>query len=94
MSEASNGGQQMGLALSALIPIHPSALATEAQAAELLNVSVRTLQAWRQRGGGPAFIRLANRLVRYEVREIEEFIKGRRVAAAGPSKPKETEHAD
>jgi len=40
-------------------------LLTEAQAAELLALSSRTLQAWRARGGGPPFVR-AGRSVRYK----------------------------
>ena len=35
-------------------------LLTEAQVADLLGVSIRTLQAWRQNGGGPPFLRLAD----------------------------------
>lgn len=39
-------------------------LLDERQAAELLNLSCRTLQAWRTVGAGPRFIR-AGRAVRY-----------------------------
>lgn len=41
------------------------ALVTEERAAELLALSVRTLQAWRLRGAGPAFVR-AGAAVRYQ----------------------------
>jgi hypothetical protein len=40
------------------------ALLTEVQAADLLSLSVRTLQAWRTRAFGPAFVR-AGRAIRY-----------------------------
>jgi predicted site-specific integrase-resolvase len=34
-------------------------LMREREAADRLSVSFRTLQTWRSRGGGPAFIRIA-----------------------------------
>jgi Helix-turn-helix domain len=45
------------------------ALLTEVQAADLLRLSVRTLQAWRTRAFGPAFVR-AGRAVRYRRRDL------------------------
>jgi hypothetical protein len=45
------------------------ALLTEVQAADLLSLSVRTLQAWRTRAFGPAFVR-AGRAVRYRRRDL------------------------
>jgi predicted DNA-binding transcriptional regulator AlpA len=44
-------------------------LLTEVQAAEILNLSVRTLQAWRLRGAGPSFVR-AGRAIRYRHRDL------------------------
>lgn len=44
----------------------------ENQAAEFLGVSVRTLQAWRVRGGGPRYIKIG-RTVRYQRRELLTF---------------------
>ena len=41
-------------------------LVDENEAADLLGLSKRTLQAWRVRGGGPPFLKLG-RLVRYDV---------------------------
>ena len=40
-------------------------LIDEGPAAVFLNQSKRTLQAWRQRGGGPKFVRLSARAVKY-----------------------------
>lgn len=51
----------------------PDALLTEAQAADFLSISMRTLQAWRVRGGGPAFIR-AGRAIRYRRRDLLDWI--------------------
>ena len=44
-------------------PIDPDALLTEVQAADLLCLSIRTLQAWRNQNRGPAFVR-AGRAIR------------------------------
>ena len=44
----------------------------EAQAAEFLGVSVRTLQAWRVRGGGPPYVKIG-RAVRYQRRALVSF---------------------
>jgi len=37
------------------------------EAAELLGVSISTLEKWRQRGLGPAFSRTGPRTIRYHV---------------------------
>jgi hypothetical protein len=50
------------------------ALLTEVQAADLLRLSVRTLQAWRTRAFGPAFVR-AGRAVRYRRRDLIAWIE-------------------
>jgi hypothetical protein len=44
-------------------------LLMETEAANLLNVSTRTLQAWRVRQCGPAYIR-AGRAIRYRRRDL------------------------
>jgi DNA-binding transcriptional MerR regulator len=49
------------------------ALFTEIEAADVLNISVRTLQAWRSRFYGPAFVR-AGRAVRYRRRDLLTWI--------------------
>jgi len=46
------------------------ALLDEVQAAQFLNVSPRTLQAWRQRGGGPQFVRISSRCLRYRRHDL------------------------
>ena len=38
--------------------------------AESLSVSRRTVQAWRQRGAGPPYLRLPSGAVRYRVRDV------------------------
>jgi len=55
-------------------------LLDEHQAAERLNASVKTLQAWRVRGDGPKFAKIG-RLARYSEVELEAFIASRTVSS-------------
>jgi len=48
-------------------------LLTEREAAVQLNLSVRTLQQWRVRGIGPAYIKLG-RAVRYNATTLETWV--------------------
>lgn len=52
-------------------------LMNENEAAELLGFSVRTLQTWRFRGGGPQFIRVSSRCIRYRREDLEAWIEER-----------------
>ena len=45
----------------------------EGELAELLGCSVRTLQGWRWRGGGPSFVRVG-RSVRYDQGEVRAWL--------------------
>lgn len=45
---------------------------TAEEAAELLCVSVKTLEAWRRLGKGPVFVKLG-RSVRYTMRALDQF---------------------
>jgi len=58
-------------------------LMNEKEAAPFLGVSVRTLQCWRVRGGGPRFIRISRRAVRYCPSDLAEWIAARRVSNTG-----------
>jgi hypothetical protein len=49
------------------------ALLSEIQASDLLFLSVRTLQTWRSRGCGPAYVR-AGRAVRYRRHDLLSWI--------------------
>jgi len=42
-----------------------SELVNEREAASILCYSVRALQNWRHRGGGPRFVKVSSRSVRY-----------------------------
>jgi len=49
-------------------------LLTEAQGADYLKLSIRTLQAWRMRGVGPPFVR-AGRAIRYRRHDLLTWVK-------------------
>ena len=46
---------------------------TPEQAAAHLGVKTQTLASWRYRGGGPAFIKLGARLVRYRREDLDAW---------------------
>jgi len=48
-------------------------LLNEDEVAALLNLSVRTVQIWRLRGGGPPFIKLRKH-VRYKPSDVAAFV--------------------
>ena len=52
-------------------------LLTQVQAAELLNVSPRTLEAWRRKRTGPRFVIYSNRCLRYSERDLHEWLATR-----------------
>jgi hypothetical protein len=59
-------------------------LLTTREAARHLALEPQTLEVWRGRGQGPAFVKIGA-LVRYEQREIEAFIeRNRRRSTADP----------
>ena len=53
--------------------INDAPLLTEAQVADYLSLSMRTLQAWRVRGSGPKFCRLG-RAVRYRLADLAAWL--------------------
>ena len=52
-------------------------LLTEPEAAAFLNFTPRALQAWRTRGGGPKFVRISARAIRYRLRDLETWVEDR-----------------
>lgn len=52
-------------------------------AAGYLGVSRVTLESWRLKRIGPAWIRLGDRLVRYELRDLRAWIAARREVTTG-----------
>lgn len=58
-------------------PDLPAPLLTETQAAEILQLTPRALQAWRYQGRGPRFVKISARAVRYRLDDLEEWIETR-----------------
>lgn len=52
-------------------------LLTEREAADFLGVTARCLQAWRYRGGGPKFVRISSRCIRYRQSDVAEWTEAR-----------------
>ena len=59
--------------MSQNFPQDPDTLLREQDAADLLNLSIRTLQSWRIRMVGPPFIQVG-RAVRYRRRDLIAWI--------------------
>lgn len=53
-------------------------LLSEKEVAELLGFSPRTLQAWRVRGGGPEYVEVSSRCIRYRRCDLDAWIEERR----------------
>jgi predicted DNA-binding transcriptional regulator AlpA len=51
----------------------PDALIDERKAALFLSISDRTLRNWRTRGGGPKFVKISTRCIRYRMRDLLEW---------------------
>ncbi len=60
-----------------VVPLEDRRLTVE-ETAELLSVSVKTLEAWRRLGKGPEFVKLG-RAVRYTMRALDAFTRARTV---------------
>ncbi len=59
------------------IPEHRDSLLVTSEAAFLMGLSHRTLEALRLRGGGPPFVKVTSRAVRYRRRDVLEWIEQR-----------------
>jgi predicted DNA-binding transcriptional regulator AlpA len=51
----------------------PSSILRTPAAAELLGVSISTLEKWRVSGQGPRFVKIGARLVGYEKADLDTF---------------------
>jgi hypothetical protein len=67
------------------------ALLAEVRAAELLCLSTRTLQAWRMKGEGPAYVR-AGRAIRYRRRDLIAWVN-ENTCQPGEATPAKVIHA-
>jgi len=67
-----------------------SPLLTPEQAGELLGLSWRTLEGWRQRGHGPPFVKLSTRRIRYRRADLDRFVSEQvRTSTAARRPPQE-----
>lgn len=67
------------------IPVQPDPdyydrLINEREAAQYLSYTVRALQNWRVRGGGPIFVRVSARSIRYRRRDLVAWVESRLVS--------------
>lgn len=52
-------------------------LFSEKHAARYLNLSPRTLRNWRTRGGGPPFVKISGRCIRYRMKDLDAWMNSR-----------------
>jgi predicted DNA-binding transcriptional regulator AlpA len=55
----------------------PDTLVDEREAASILCYSVRALQNWRHRGGGPLFVKVSSRSIRYRRSDLAKWVEER-----------------
>lgn len=60
-----------------MVEVAKPILLDERAAAATLGLTPRTLQSWRNRGGGPAFVRVSSRCIRYRVEDLEAWAADR-----------------
>jgi excisionase family DNA binding protein len=63
------------------IPSDPDALLSETEVSDLFGISMRTLQAWRMKSGGPPFVRLG-RVIRYRRQDLVKWLEANTHSAA------------
>lgn len=77
------------------IPDHPDALLLTPEVAFLLGLSPRTLEALRLRGGGPPFVAVTPKAIRYRRRDLEAWIDARiRTSTSDPGGWAQTKSGD
>lgn len=78
------------VAMAKTRPIPPATvpLLDERDAGAALGMKPRTMQLWRSRGGGPPFVRVSSRCVRYRVADLEAWAAARvRTSTSDPGDP-------
>lgn len=58
-------------------PDYLDRLIPEKEAARFLGYTDRALQNWRLRGGGPKFVRVSKRSIRYRRRDLNKWVESR-----------------
>lgn len=62
---------------SAQDPDHLDRLIPERDAADFLGYTTRALQNWRLRGGGPYFLKVSKRSIRYRRRDLNDWVESK-----------------
>ncbi len=62
-------------------PDYLDRMINEHKAADFLGYTIRALQNWRVRGGGPKFVKVSGRSIRYRRRDLIEWAEGLLVAS-------------
>ncbi|QPZ89690.1 helix-turn-helix transcriptional regulator [Thioclava electrotropha] len=52
-------------------------LITERDAADFLGYTMRALQNWRTRGGGPLYVKVSPRSIRYRRRDLNAWVESK-----------------
>ena len=71
------------------LPEHPDALLYTTEAAFLLGLSPRTLEAMRLRGGGAPYIQVTPKAVRYRRRDLTTWLDARQRKSTSDPGPDE-----
>ncbi len=58
-------------------PDYLDRLCNENEAAIFIGYTIRALQGWRVKGGGPKFVRVSSRSIRYRRRDLIEWAEER-----------------
>lgn len=64
---------------------HLDRMFDEHKAAELTGYTTRALQNWRLRGGGPKFVKVSGRSIRYRRRDLIEWAESLLVSSTSES---------
>ncbi len=68
-------------------PSYHDRLIDEFDAADFLGYSVRALRNWRTRGGGPQYIKVSSRSIRYRRRDLIAWTEARLCASTSDTPP-------
>ena len=58
-------------------PPETAELLTQGQVACLVGVSEKAMEGWRYKGGGPPYIRISSRCIRYRRADLEAWLDSR-----------------
>jgi predicted DNA-binding transcriptional regulator AlpA len=64
-------------------------LVSESRAAAMIGAAPKTMERWRSRGGGPPFVRIGPRMVRYALADLESWIDAQRAESLADERSRE-----